>query len=115
MVALQVPRNTRDFISALRDRVFYLLSQPRPSPKRVEMLGVGGAFAITLPPSADLLPSVRALWIVSSHSPPEVLAFAPRSSAEANGCCCRRFWDAKVLEGVKTHGGDVEASAADQL
>lgn len=75
---------------------FYLLSEPRPEPKRVEMLGVGGAY--TAPPSADLLPSVRVGGLFSPMAPPR---FSPlrRSSAEVTDVAASGAWDAKVLEG----------------
>jgi len=82
---------------------FYLLSEPRPSPKRIEMLGVGGAF-YTAPPSADLLPSVRLGGLFSPIAPPR---FSPlrRSSAEVTDVAAAGTWDAKVLEGENATEG----------
>lgn len=58
---------------------FYLLSEPRPTPKRIEMLGVGGA-SYTLPPSADPLPSVRLGGLFSPIAPPR---FSPLRGSSA--------------------------------
>jgi CHAT domain-containing protein len=76
---------------------FYLLSEPRPLPKRIEMLGVGGA-SYNPPPSADLLPSVRLGGLFSPIAPPR---FSPlrRSSAEVADVAAAGTWDAKLLEG----------------
>ena len=73
---------------------FYLLSEPRPLPKRIEMLGVGGA-SYTSPPSADLLPSVRLGGLFSPIAPPR---FSPlrRSSAEVADVAAAGTWDAKA-------------------
>ena len=61
---------------------FYLLSEPRPSHKRVEMLGVGGASYTSSPPAYPL-PSVRLGGLFSPIAPPR---FSPlrRSSAECD-------------------------------
>ncbi len=82
---------------------FYLLSEPRPSPKRIEMLGVGGAFYSSPTPS-DLLPQVRLGGLFSPVAPP---SFSPlrRSSAEVADVAAAGTWDAKLLDGENATEG----------
>jgi CHAT domain-containing protein len=82
---------------------FYLLSEPRPAPRRIQMLGVGGASYTPLP-SADPRSSVRLGGLFSPVAPP---IFSPlhRSSAEVTDVAAAGTWDAKVLEGENATEG----------
>jgi CHAT domain-containing protein len=82
---------------------FYLLSEPRPAPKQVAMLGVGGASYTPLP-AVDPRSSVRFGGLFSPIAPP---VFSPlrRSSAEVMDVAAAGTWDAKVLEGENATEG----------
>lgn len=84
---------------------FYLLSQPRPVPRRVEMLGVGGA-TYARAASSDL-PQARLGGLFSPVSPPR---FSPlrHSSTELMDVAAESTWDTKLLAGDNATEGTLK-------